>query len=232
VAKHGNSAFSSSIGSSDVLKALGIPLLSNPSQLKKNVDDVGICFLHAPFFHPSLKGLASVRKKLGHATIFNILGPLLNPASPQFQCLGVKSQDLVGLYRDVLNRTDVRFSVVHSVDGYDEISLTDEFIVASKNEFEVFQPEKLGMPRFLPEDLYAPNSPKEAAQLIENILQDRGTEAQNAVVVANAGFAIRTYRPELSIQDALGFARESLVSGQGYRVLCALRKSSAESDSN
>jgi anthranilate phosphoribosyltransferase len=223
VAKHGNSAFSSSIGSSDVLMALGVQLNKEISDVARDLADHGICFLHAPFFHPRLKGLAAIRKKLGHATIFNLLGPLLNPVKPRFQCLGVKSPDLIDIYTNVLKDRGVQFSVIHSFDGYDEISLTGEFLVASSKASEVYSPEQLGLLKCRAEDLRAPESLTEAAELIENVLQCKGTREQEAVVTANAGFAISTYRPELSIQDALDCARRSLASGRAYSVLTSLR---------
>lgn len=223
VAKHGNSAFSSSVGSSDVLLALGIRLHSDPVDVIRDLAEHGICFLHAPFFHPRLKGLAAIRKKLGHSTIFNLLGPLLNPVRPRFQCLGVKSPDLIDIYTNVLTERGCQFSVTHSLDGYDEISLTGDFIVASNSGREVFSPEKLGLLKCRAEDLSVPDSTKGAAELIECILKCKGTRAQEAVVIANAGFAIRTYRPELSTQEALDCARISLASGRAHSVLAGLR---------
>jgi len=223
VAKHGNSAFSSSVGSSDVLVELGVQLHKDPSCVRRDLADHGICFLHAPFFHPELKYFAPVRKKLGHSTIFNLLGPLLNPAKPRFQCLGVKSADLIDVYTDVLKNKGMQFSVIHSFDGYDEISLTGDFIVASSLGREVYSPQQLGFLKCRSEDLRAPDTAKGAAELIESILQRQGTSAHEAVVVANAGFAIRTLRPELSVQDAFDCARSSLISGRAYSVLAGLR---------
>jgi anthranilate phosphoribosyltransferase len=203
--------------------ALGVQLHSASSRLKRDLEEHGICFLHAPFFHPGLKGLASVRRKLGHPTIFNLLGPLLNPAKPRFQCLGVKSPDLIDLYSSVLTSKGVLFSIVHSFDGYDEISLTGDFVVASSAAREVYNAEQLGLLRCRSEDLKAPDSVKGAAELIERILKSQGTNTHEAVVIANAGFAIRTYRPEMSIKDALDCARNSLASGRAYSVLTGLR---------
>jgi len=223
VAKHGNSAFSSSVGSSDVLVALGVQLHNDPSHVRRDLAEHGICFLHAPFFHPDLKGLSAVRKQLGHPTVFNLLGPLLNPARPCFQCLGVKSSDLIDLYADVFESKGVQFSIIHSLDGYDEISLTGEFIVASSAAREVYRPEELGLSRCRAEDLRAPDSSQGAAEVIERILSGQGTRAHEEVVIVNAGFAIRTYRSELSIQEALDCARSSLSSGRAYSVLKGLR---------
>jgi anthranilate phosphoribosyltransferase len=223
VAKHGNSAFSSSVGSSDVLKALGIQLHNDQLLLGEDLEVHGICFLHAPFFHPKLKNLAAVRRKLGHSTIFNLLGPLLNPASPRFQCLGVKSPDLIDLYGAILTSKGVQFSVIHSVDGYDEISLTGDFVVATAIGRRVYSPEELGLLRCRSDALEAPDSVTGAAELVERILQGQGTKAQEVVVIANAGFAIRTYNPGLSIQDALECARSSLASGRAYSALTGLR---------
>jgi anthranilate phosphoribosyltransferase len=230
VAKHGNNAFSSSVGSSDVLKALGVQLHDDPYRLRGDLESCGSCFLHAPFFHPKLKGFAILRRKLGHSTIFNLLGPLLNPANPRYQCIGVRSPDLIDLYCSVLGSKGVQFSVVHSLDGYDEISLTGDFVVATLGSRQVYSPEQLGLLRCCSEDLKAPDSVERAAELIESILQRQGTESHEAVVIANAGFAIRTYYPELSVQDALDCARSSLASGRAYSVLSGLRRGCIDPD--
>jgi anthranilate phosphoribosyltransferase len=220
VAKHGNSAFSSAIGSSDVLKSLGVDLIGDENVLRSNLERAGICFLHAPLFYPSLKRLAPLRKQLGHPTILNLLGPLLNPARPKYQCLGVKTLDLINLYAEVLSNRGTSYALLHSLDGYDEISLTGDFVVATANGNKVWRCEEVGLSKYEPMELVAPATANQAANLIRDILTNRAPASCRDVVIANAAFAIRTFRgSDASIADAIEEARGSITSGNAFHVL-------------
>src|SRR5210317_386114 len=124
VTKHGNYGVSSSCGSSNVLEYLGIKFSNNFDFLRKSIEKCGICILHAPLFHPAMKHVAPIRKELGLKTFFNILGPLVNPSFPKNQIVGVYSLELARLYSYLFQKTKKNYAIIHSLDGYDEISLT------------------------------------------------------------------------------------------------------------
>jgi anthranilate phosphoribosyltransferase len=224
VAKHGNVAVSSACGSSNVLQQLGITLSEDASYLRRLLDLHNICFIHAPLFHPAFKQVASLRKELGFRTIFNALGPLINPARVAYQYTGVYNLELQRLYAYLLRRRGQKFAVVHSLDGYDEISLTAPTrVVAHCGTWEL-SPHQLQSPILVAEDLTAPVTPQESAQLIERILTGNATASQRKVVIANAAVAIWCYegaRNDLAHCKAI--ADESLISGSAYRVLQGCR---------
>src|SRR5687768_17529651 len=122
VAKHGNYGSSSISGSSNVMEQIGYRFKSDNSKLQQEIDEAGICFLHAPLFHPALKQVAGIRKNLGMRTFFNMLGPLVNPAAPAYQLIGVFSLEMARIYNYMLQLGNNRFTIVHGIDGYDEIS--------------------------------------------------------------------------------------------------------------
>lgn len=222
VAKHGNYGVSSICGSSNLLEYLGVSLSSDQTRLRQEIEQVGICFLHAPLFHPAMKEVAPVRKDLGLRTFFNILGPLVNPATPLTQCSGVSSLELLRLYSYLLQQDDVKFMIVHSLCGYDEISLTGRFKVFSNKEELVLCPEDLGFSRVDPAALRGGRDIKESADIFLKVLKGEGSEQQSNVVIANAGMAIRTGNPEIKLSEALEMAKESLFSKGAFCVFKSL----------
>jgi len=220
VAKHGNIAVSSSCGSSNVLEALGIKLSGDPDYLKRSLGDAGVCFIHAPLFNQAFKSLAPIRKELGFRTVFNALGPLINPAKIEFQYTGVYNLELQRLYGYLLNRRNKKFAVVHSLDGYDELSLTSTArVVSSSGSFEL-RTSDFSSPRLSPSQIAAPASALESAKLIEAILSNSSDRAKKSCVVANAGAALWFYHGARSNRsEYLAVAEESINSGRALKVL-------------
>jgi anthranilate phosphoribosyltransferase len=223
VAKHGNYGVSSVSGSSNVLEYLGYRFTNDVDALRRELDRAGLCFLHAPLFHPAMKHVAPVRRELGVKTFFNMLGPLVNPAAPAYQCTGVFSLDLARRYNYLLQAGGRRFTVVYSTDGYDEISLTGPFKQYANGSEALIDPAAdWGLPRLAPADLLAGETVADAAGVFVSVLEGRGTPAQNAVVTVNAAVALRCARPALSVSDSLEMAGEALRSGKAQRVLQTL----------
>lgn len=219
VAKHGNSAVSSTCGSSNVLQALGVPLHGDVSRLRREFDRNGICFMHAPLFHPALQRVAAARRELGFRTIFNALGPLVNPARPRFQLSGVYSMELQRLYSYVLQRRGSTFSVVYTRDGHDEVSLTSAARIRSSWGEEELLPESFGYEIFQADELTAPTDIDGCARMVIEILEGNGTLAREAVVVANAALAMRAYDGGGQLGDYIERATESLKSGAARALL-------------
>ncbi|HDR88136.1 MAG TPA: anthranilate phosphoribosyltransferase [Bacteroidetes bacterium] len=210
VAKHGNYGVSSVSGSSNVLEFLGIRFSNNESGLKKELEKAGICFMHAPLFHPAMKEVAPVRKQLGVKTFFNMLGPLVNPARPAMQMTGVFGLELARLYHYLFQETGMKYSIVYSLDGYDEISLTGEFKMITGYEEMIAGPDYFGFDHLPARAIHGGNSIEESAAIFTRVLDGEGTESQNRVVLANAAAAIRTFYPELKPERCMEKARESL----------------------
>ena len=217
VAKHGNYGVSSVSGSSNVIQHFGGVFTNDYDQLRKQLDRSGICFLHAPLFHPAMKNVGPIRRELGVKTFFNMLGPMVNPSFPNNQLVGVFSLGLARLYGYLYQKTGKSFSILHSLDGYDEISLTGDCKCLTNEGEKLLTPESLGLKKWTQEDLHGGNSVEEAAEIFKNILENKGTVAQNQVVIANAGVAIQTVNRNLSLQDAVATARESLESGKALQ---------------
>ena len=217
VVKHGNYGVSSPCGSSTVMEYLGYKFTNYKDSLRRQLDRSGICFLHAPLFHPAMKNVAPVRKELGVRSFFNMLGPMINPAFPKKQMVGVFSLELARLYAYLYQQTDKQFVILHALDGYDEISLTGGVKMISDREEQVVQPEAMNLPTLSAESLYGGHTVEEAAQIFMNVLNGQGTPAQQAAVTANAGMALYVARPSLSLPDAVLTARESLDSGKALR---------------
>ena len=169
VAKHGNYGVSSVSGSSNVLEFFGISFSSDVDQLKRSMDESGICFMHAPFFHPAMKNVGPIRKELGVKTFFNMLGPMVNPATPPNQLVGVFSLELARLYGYLYQNTSKNFSIVHSLDGYDEISLTSDFKLISNRFEELVSPNQLGLSLLRQEDLHGGETVEDSAKIFEQI---------------------------------------------------------------
>ena len=216
VAKHGNYGVSSVSGSSNVLEHLGVKFSGDADQMKRSMDASGICFMHAPLFHPAMKNVGPVRRELGVKTFFNMLGPMVNPAFPPNQFVGVFSLELARLYGYLYQNTDKNFSIVHSLDGYDEISLTSDFKLISNKTEELVSPNNLGFESLRQEQLHGGESIKDAAEIFNSILGNNGTEAQNHTVLSNAGLAISTVK-QTPFTEGIGEAKESLASGKALQ---------------
>ncbi|MES2732614.1 MAG: anthranilate phosphoribosyltransferase [Bacteroidota bacterium] len=214
VAKHGNYGVSSLCGSSTVMEYLGYHFTNDKDFLTKKIEEANICFLHAPLFHPVMKYVGPIRKELGVKTFFNMLGPMVNPAFPKKQLVGVFNLELARLYAYLYQQSDKQFAILHALDGYDEISLTGSFKMISKRQDQVLTPQDLGMDKCLPEQLYGGTTVKESADIFLGVLKGEGTHTQNQAVIANAGMALYCANEQLSMADALATARESLVSGK------------------
>lgn len=219
VAKHGNYGATSISGASNVMEQLGYKLSGDPAKLKTEVDQAGLCFMHAPLFHPALKAVGAIRKNLGIRTFFNQLGPMVNPADPQFQLVGVYNLEMARIYTYLLQQTSASFAIIHSLDGYDELSLTSDARVITNKGEQVLTPEQLGKRLVSASDIYGGNTPEEAARIFLQILKGRGTWAQNAVVFANAAMALYCTGAYPDYDQAFGAAVESLESGKAYATL-------------
>ncbi len=222
VVKHGNYGVSSTCGSSNVLEALGYNFTNNESVLMRQLEKTNICFLHAPLFHPALKSVAHIRKSLGVKTFFNLLGPLVNPSSPSHQFSGVFSLKMLRPYEEVFRKTKTNFSVVHSIDGYDEISLTGSFKIHSNNNEKLYQLDTLGIKKLNQEDIYGGNTIEENLSILQKILSGKGTESQNKIVTTNAAFAIKTIEQDLSLEECIEKAELSLMKGHALQQLTKL----------
>lgn len=223
VAKHGNYGVSSSSGSSNVLEYLGVPFSNEPDRLKQMLDKAGFCMMHAPLFHPAMKHVGPTRKELQLRTIFNILGPIVNPSSPKNQLLGVYSLELLRLYGYMFQHAETNFKVVHATDGYDEISLTSPTKVLSNEGEQFYEAKDFGFATLSQHELNGGGSVVSAAQIFVDVLENKGTKAQKNVVIANAAMAIQTVHPELSLENAIGKAKESVERGAALKVLKTLR---------
>lgn len=214
VAKHGNHGVSSSVGSSTVLEYLGVKFSNDENYLKTKIEAAGICFLHAPLFHPAMRFVGPIRKELGMKTFFNMLGPILNPAQVKKQITGVYNQEILGIYAELFQKTEGNFGVLFGLDGYDEISLTSDFELITNRGKERFSPEQLGFTKCRQEDLYGGNNVEESAKILISILENKGTKARTEVVLANAAIALYCSDDNLSLSDAILMAKESLISGK------------------
>lgn len=210
IAKHGNYGVSSISGSSNVLEQIGIKFTNDSDKLKKQLEEVGICFLHAPLFHPSLKYLAPVRKELGTKTFLNLLGPLVNPAKPKVQYTGVFHPELARMYQYLLQKEELDFSIVHSLDGYDEITLTSKTKHINKQGESEIDATHFGFDSIEAKDLFGGNTLLEASNIFLKIISGEGTKEQNNVVLANSAIAIQTYFPNLSTNECLEKSKDAL----------------------
>jgi len=218
VTKHGNYGVSSKCGSSNVMEHLGIKFSNDKDFLKRSMDEAGICVLHAPLFHPAMKNVAPIRRELGVKTFFNMLGPMVNPAFPKNQMVGVFNLELARMYGYLYQNTDKNFTILHALDGYDEISLTGSTKTISNTTESMITPEDFGVRALKQNEIEGGESIEESAQIFMNILSGKGSEAQNNVVCANAGMAIATVD---NLQPKEGFerAKASLLSGKGLAAL-------------
>ncbi len=219
VAKHGNYGASSISGSSNVMEQLGYTFKTDNSALMKELEEANICFLHAPLFHPALKVVGPIRKNLGIRTFFNMLGPMVNPAHPKYQLVGVYSLEMARIYNYLLQQGNSAFTIIHSLDGYDEISLTGDTKVITNNGEKIYNAEELGKRTVSPADIYGGNSVEESAKIFMTILKGEGTWAQNAVVLANSAMALQCTGRYKNYDECYQLAVESLESGKAFATL-------------
>lgn len=214
VAKHGNHGVSSSCGSSTVMEHLGIHFTNNQDLLKRQVEQSGVCFLHAPLFHPALKNVGPVRRELGIKTFFNMLGPMVNPAFPKKQLVGVFSLELARLYAYLYQQTDKKFLILHALDGYDEISLTGDFKIITPQSEQVVSPQALGLHTVRAEELSGGKTVEDSARIFLNVLNNTATLPQKEAVIANSAMALYCADTRRSFSEAVAAARESLETGK------------------
>ena len=222
VTKHGNYAVSSISGSSNLLEQLGYKFSNDPDKLKNDLDKGNFCFMHSPLFHPAMKHITPVRRALKVQTFFNILGPMVNPASPKYQVLGVNNSENFNHYKNVYETLNVNYAIVNSTDGYDEVSLTADTLIASDKKEVLLSPSHFGMEKINPETIFGGNSINEAVTIFMNILQGKGSAEQNNVVTANAAVGLHLFHPEKNLEECVEIAVESLKSGRALAKLKAV----------
>lgn len=215
VAKHGNYASTSTSGASNVIEQHGIKFTSDMDKLNRSINECGMVYLHAQLFARAMKFVGPIRKALPFPTCFNLLGPIVNPSQPKCQLLGVANLDQMRLYNNVYQKIGIDYGIVNSIDGYDEISLTGDFKVTTNDYERIFKPSDLGLRTAQPEELVGGADAKEAAQIFDNVLENKALPAQKDVVIANAAFGIQVYeKGKKPIEECIEIARESLESGK------------------
>ncbi|MEE6186372.1 Anthranilate phosphoribosyltransferase [Mycovorax composti] len=219
VTKHGNYGASAISGSSNVIESLGYKFKNDNAALKRELDEANICFMHAPLFHPALKNVAPIRKNLGMRTFFNMLGPLVNPAFPTYSVIGVYNLEMARLYNYLFQQKERNFAIIHGLDGYDEISLTGDSKLITKQGEKVLSAIQLAGLEVKPEAISGGQSVEEAATIFKNIINGDGTPEQEAVVLANAAVALQVTGQYNSYEDAFAAAKESLKSGRAKACL-------------
>jgi anthranilate phosphoribosyltransferase len=223
VAKHGNYGVSSISGSSNVMETLGVKFSNDNDFLEKCVDQAGICILHAPLFHPAMKNVGPIRKELGVRTFFNMLGPMINPSFPKNQLVGVFNLELARMYGYLYQNTDRNFTILHSLDGYDEISLTCPTKFISNTKEGILNPDDFSVRSLAQTEIEGGTTIEASAEMFMNVISGKGTEAQNNVVCANAAMAIATVT-QCTPLEGFELAKESLFSGKGLVALNKLQE--------
>lgn len=223
VAKHGNRAASSRCGSADVLEALGVAIDLDPPSVGRSIDELGIGFLYAPRFHPAMRHAAPARREIGIRTIFNLLGPLTNPAGARRQLIGVPREDAVGRIAGVLRELGAEAAVVvHGMEGLDEISVCGPTRIAhvrgAEVEESVIEPADLGLPTFGIHEITGGEAAENAA-ILRGVLEGRGSDAQRAVVAANAGAGIWIGGGVETLRAGVDRALETIASGLAADLL-------------
>ena len=218
VTKHGNYGLSSVSGSSNMFEYFGYRFSNDESKLRYELEKAGICFFHAPLFHPAMKSVASVRRALKVKTLFNMMGPIINPSFPKNQLVGVSDLEIMTLYHQVFKESGQNYMIVHSLDGYDEISLTGEARYISNTMEDGLVPEDFGLAKVEADELYGGQTVAEAARIFQDVLEGNASEAQQNVVIANAALGIKCIYPEQSIAECVDRASESLKSKQALAI--------------
>ena len=219
VSKHGNYGVSSACGSSNIISYLGHKFSNSIDSLKYSLEKSNICFLHAPLFHPSLKNISPIRSDLGVKTFFNMLGPMVNPIQPKSQLVGVFNSNIFRLYSHIYNKTDKNYCIVHSIDGYDEISLTGPFKLFSNKNDVMLEPKDLGFKNINSKNINGGKDIGESSKIFINILKNESDQNHKNIVLANAGLAIYCAKNLTSISEGIEIAKESLDSGKAYECL-------------
>lgn len=219
VAKHGNYGATSVSGASNVMEEHGVRFTADSDRLRRSLEQCNLAYLHAPLFSPAMKSVAAVRRSLGVRTLFNLLGPLVNPCCPSYQLLGVANLAQMRLYTQVFYQMNTDFAVVNSLDRYDEISLTDEFKVMTRHYERIYRPQDLGFFPVQPSELSGGNTRQDAARIFDRVLSGTATPAQTQCVIVNAGFAIQIMEPEKEIDECISLACESLESKRALNTL-------------
>ncbi len=222
IAKHGNYGVSSSCGSSNIMEYFGYKFSTDNDKLKKEIDKSGVCFLHAPLFNPAMKNVVPVRRALKIKTFFNMLGPMVNPCFPPKQLIGVYSLELARLYNYLYQQSSMKYIIIHSLDGYDEVSLTSEFKYILNGAENLISPEELNFRRAIPSELSGGKTVEDAAGLYIRILKGEGTATQKNVVTANSQMALKCYYPEKSFEECHEIAAESLLSRKAFKSFTKL----------
>ena len=218
VAKHGNYGASSGCGSSNVMEHLGYRFSNDADKLRKELNQCNITFLHAPLFNPAMKNVGPVRRALRIKTFFNMLGPMVNPSRPQNQVIGVFNLELARMYNYLYQKSNINYCILHSLDGYDEISLTGDFKALTNVSDRLFSPANLGMPELKPEELAGTGEVPGTADIFMKVLNGHGTSAQNAVVISNSAIALATYFHEKELSQCIEEARKSLIEGEALKI--------------
>lgn len=224
VAKHGNYGVSSVSGSSNVLESLGVVFTTDHSVIETQIKEANITFLHAPLFHPAMKTVGPIRKELGIKTFFNMLGPLVNPVQPKVQMSGVFSLELARMYHYILQNDKVNYSIIYGLDGFDEITLTDKVKIIQNNGERILEASDFKLPKVNFEALFGGKTVEEATLIFNKIINGKGTEDQNNVVLVNAGMAIQTYHQHLDFQEAFDLAKESLFDLKAQKSVTILKE--------
>ncbi|MCR8556356.1 anthranilate phosphoribosyltransferase [Mucilaginibacter sp. BJC16-A38] len=217
VAKHGNYGVSSGCGSSNVMEFLGCTFTNDTDKLKTDIDKANICFLHAPLFHPAMKTVAPIRRELGVKTFFNMLGPLVNPVKPKNQLVGVFNLELARVYAYLYQKSDVKYTIVNALEGYDEVSLTCDFKTFSGAGEKINSIEALGFAKLNPSEILGGSSVSESADIFVEVLNNKATSAQTNVVLCNAALAINTINPKKSFADCFYEAEASLIGKKALK---------------
>lgn len=224
IAKHGNYGVSSTCGSSNIMEHFGYKFSTDNDKLRNEIEKSGFCFLHAPLFNPAMKNVAPVRRALKIKTFFNMLGPMVNPSFPQNQMIGVYSLELARLYNYLFQQSSIKYVIIYSLDGYDEVSLTSDFKYILNGVEQIVSPESMGYKRAVQSDLQGGRSVPESAKLFLKILKGEGTKTQNEVVTANAQMALKCYWPSISFEECREIATDSLMGGKAYQSFNRLIK--------
>ncbi len=219
VAKHGNYAATSVSGASNVLEGHGVKFTNDSAELRRSLEGSNFCYMHAPLFAKGMKNVVPVRKALQVPTLFNLLGPMINPCRPQCQCLGTANLEQMRLYVNVFQKMKVDYAIVTSEDGYDEISLTSDFKISTAGLEKVYSPADFGLKTVKPEEIYGGSTKEEAMKIFDSVLDNTATESQKNVVLVNAAAAMHVYDPSISMEACLGLAKESVESGKAMKAL-------------
>jgi anthranilate phosphoribosyltransferase len=217
VAKHGNYGVSSGCGSSNVMEYLGYQFTNQTDDLKRSLDLAGICFIHAPLFNPAMKTVAPIRRELGVKTFFNMLGPMCNPAEPKNQIVGVFSLELARLYAYLYQDTDRNYTILHAVDGFDEVSLTCDVKLFTKTGESLLKVADLGFQAIQADEIRGGDTVESSAKIFMDVLEGTASDAQNNVVLCNAALAIQTIDPSKTFSDCYYEAENSLLEKKALR---------------